>query len=76
MMAYGGGRSGRIHRNVQEAVAPREPELTKMCAVCERVLPLSAFHKMRGGLFGRQSQCKPCQANKTAASRAGKAVVA
>lgn len=37
------------------------PEGTKKCWGCKRLLPLSAFHVMKQGLFGVNTYCKECR---------------
>lgn len=62
MIAYGGGRSGLIHRNVQTPVDPKEPELTKVCKCCERELPVSEYWTVKTK-HGRSPKplCKACE---------------
>ena len=62
MIVYGGGRSGRIHRNVQVAYEPKPPEPTKVCNGCERELPVSEYWTVKTK-HGRSPKplCKACE---------------
>lgn len=62
MIAYGVGRSGRIHRNIQTPYEPTQPEPTKVCTKCERELPVSEFWTIKTK-DGRRPKCwcKVCE---------------
>lgn len=74
MIIYGGGKSGRIHRNVQPLVKIEKPKTEKKCRKCQRLLPLSAFSIQKKVKDGRNSICKECvnrQAREAAARQKG-----
>lgn len=60
MIIYGGGKSGRIHRNVQPLVKAEKAEGEKKCKTCGEVQPLSAFSRERRANDGRKGVCKKC----------------
>lgn len=72
MIVYGGGKSGRIHRNVQTPVDPKEPELTKVCKCCERELPVSEFWTVKTKSGRRpKPMCRACEKARKNELRAG-----
>jgi hypothetical protein len=35
--------------------------MKKKCSICNKLCPLTMFHVVRDGKFGRHSMCKPCK---------------
>ena len=70
MIAYGSGRSGRIHRNIQTAYEPTPPEPTKACTACGRKLPVSEFWTIKTK-DGRRPKCwcKVCERDRKGLAR-------
>ena len=70
MIIYGGGKSGRIHRNVQPLVKVEKAEGEKKCNVCKRLLPLASFYKTARTKDGRHTICSECQRKREREARA------
>lgn len=71
MIVYGGGKSGRISRNLQ---TPYEPEAieTKVCNYCERELPLSHFVTVKQhGRIVHRPICRECECERQRKWKAG-----
>lgn len=60
MIIYGGGKGGRIHRNVQPAIIKEKAEATRVCRLCGKEKPLTAYYKDAKLKLGRAYDCKAC----------------
>lgn len=64
MRAYGCGKSGVIHRDVQTPFEPKQPDGRRLCACCRRELPLSDFGANKNTADGLSAYCRPCARDK------------
>ena len=69
MIIYGGGKSGRIHRNVQPTDGKEKAEPVQVCKECGIERPLSQFSK-KAGSARRSKTCKKCVAKRERENRA------
>ena len=60
MIIYGSGKSGRIYRNVQPSIIKEKAEATRVCRLCGKEKPLTAYAKSAKLKLGRQYECKVC----------------
>ena len=60
MKVYGVSKTGRIHREVQEAVEVGYIGPKKKCRVCSRVLPVHEFDKSGVTRDGYAAKCREC----------------
>lgn len=60
MIIYGGGKSGRIHRNVQPSIFKEKAERTRVCRLCHKEKPLTAYPKNAKLKLGRAYECRAC----------------
>lgn len=60
MKIYGASKTGRIYREVQEAVEVGYVGPKKKCRVCRRVLPVHEFGKSDITRDGYAPKCKEC----------------
>lgn len=72
MIIYGGGKSGRIYRNVQPLAKVDKPEPEKECRACGKVLPLSEFALNKTAKDRRDGICKKCKNKRTREAAARK----
>lgn len=60
MIIYGSGKTGRIHRNVQPSITKEKVGPTRVCRLCGKEKPLTAYAKSAKLKLGRQYECKAC----------------
>lgn len=60
MIIYGSGKGGRIHRNVQPSIAKEKVGPTRVCRLCGKEKPLTAYAKSAKLKLGRAYECKAC----------------
>lgn len=61
MKIYGISKTGRIHREMQEAVEVGYIGPKKKCRVCKRVLPVAEFSETTETRDGRKPKCRECE---------------
>lgn len=64
MIIYGGGKGGRIHRNVQPNLKTEKPVQEKACNTCGKVLPITQYSKRSAVKGGIANTCKKCIAER------------
>ena len=61
MKVYGVSKTGRIHREVQEAVEVGYIGPKKKCRVCSRTLPVTEFGSTIDTRDGYKAKCLECE---------------
>ena len=60
MIIYGTSKIGRIYRNVQPLAIAQKSEATRVCRLCGKEKPMTAYAKAKHLKSGRAYECKEC----------------